>query len=260
MTQIIVKNLSDNQNEKYQNQLKTLFSKFGTIIADDYEVDSYNSAIFEYETIKDCYNAIKEMNGKTFKGDKILVKYNGENFQQELFFDVDYSKKEIIELLNELILPSQYIKNLSINVLLIKKENSYTLINFDTKKGIIPKNIFLEDIDIFLCNYINLVYIENENKILDKYHDVNLFIGKLYRNKYILNKDILNKDKDFCLEISQLNVLNFNYDKYSKFGNPIGENIIDDKTILFTYKTMKERDDVFEIMNHDGLSVVKFNY
>jgi RNA recognition motif-containing protein len=205
MAQIIIKNLSDDQNEKYQKELKKLFSKFGTIIDDDYEIDSYNSAIFEYENIKECVIAIDQMNGKSFKGDKILVEFYKFNQQQEIFFDVDYSKSEILELLETLILPSEYIKNLSIilskyrnfhvelslnlelNVLLLKKEKSYTLINFDTKKGIIPKNIILEDIDIFICNYINVLDIDNNlyNNILNKYHDVNLFIGKLYQEKYL---------------------------------------------------------------------------
>lgn len=74
MSQIIVQNLPDEQTLKFKEHLKKTFSKFGKIVDDDYQIDSLNSAIFEYETLEECKLAIAQMNGKKYKNCLLHIK------------------------------------------------------------------------------------------------------------------------------------------------------------------------------------------
>ncbi len=75
MTQIIIKDIPEG-SEEIICEILLIFSKFGKIIDEDYGVDSRNSTVLEYEDKEQAKLAIKIMNGKMFRGEKLTVKFN----------------------------------------------------------------------------------------------------------------------------------------------------------------------------------------
>lgn len=73
--------------------------------------------------------------------------------------------------------------NSTTNEIIIKKSNSYILIN--RTMVYLTEKIFLKEIDDFIINYINGNIIESKkyNKILNKYFILNCFIEKLWSEK-----------------------------------------------------------------------------
>lgn len=85
MTTIIVENIyreSDYSedtnrwiNDMIEEEIYVIFNEFGKYNYIDYEINSSNYILLEYETIEQCNVAILAMNGKKYRGQELTVSF-----------------------------------------------------------------------------------------------------------------------------------------------------------------------------------------
>lgn len=85
MTTIIVENIYRESNysedtnrwinDMIEEEIYVIFNEFGKYNYIDYEINSSNSILLEYENIEQCKVAILVMNKKIYRGQELRVKF-----------------------------------------------------------------------------------------------------------------------------------------------------------------------------------------